>query len=280
MNEDFKIAIIGCGKMGEALVKGFLKHLPVNRFIATARSDSRVEYINHFLNIEATRNNREAVEKSSIIILAVKPTQIPIVASDICGFVGGKILISIAAGVSISSLMEMFPEARIFRAMPNIAAKVNSSFTAISPSSKASGDDVKIVYELFKLIGECIVVDEYLMNALTALNGSGPAYILLMLEAFKDAGLKIGLPGDLALKISSYVMLGTAKLILELNEHPARIRDLITTPAGTTIEGIFILEKYGLKAGIMEALEASMRRAEKISLDIGKIAARHSGLGS
>lgn len=128
---------------------------------------------------------------------------------------------------------------------------------------------------MFRLVGECIVVDEYLMNALTALNGSGPAYILLVLEALKDAGLKIGLPGDLALKISAHVMLGAAKLILELNEHPAKIRDLITTPAGTTIEGLFILEKYRLKAGIIEALEASMRRAEKIFLDIQKAASIH-----
>ena len=164
----------------------------------------------------------------------------------------------------------MFPEARIFRAMPNIAAKVNSSFTAISPGPGVGERDVKTVYELFKLIGECIIIDEYLMNALTALNGSGPAYILLFLEALKDAGLKIGLPSDLALKISAYVMLGTAKLILELNEHPAKIRDLITTPAGTTIEGLSILEKYRLRAGIIEALEASMRRAEKIFLEIQK----------
>ncbi|MEM2755146.1 MAG: pyrroline-5-carboxylate reductase [Candidatus Methanomethylicia archaeon] len=266
---------MGCGKIGEALVKGFLKHLPNSRFIATARSKSRVDYISHFLNIEATRNNREAVGKSGIIILAVKPLQIPAVARDISEFVNGKILVSVAAGVSISSLMEMFPGARIFRAMPNIAAKVNSSFTAISPGPGVSDKDVEAVYELFRLVGECIVVDECLMNALTALNGSGPAYVLLVLEALKDAGLKIGLPGDLALKISAYVMLGTAKLILELNEHPAKIRDLITTPAGTTIEGLFILEKYRLKAGIMEALEASMRRAEKIFLDIQKAVNTH-----
>lgn len=261
--------------MGESLVKGFLKHLPANRLIATARTESRVDYITRSLGIKATRNNKEAVGESSIIVLAVKPVQVPVVAKDIGGLVEGKILISVAAGVPISSLMGMFPRAKIFRAMPNISARVNSSFTAIASSPGVHESDVRAIYELFKLVGECVVVDEYLMDALTALNGSGPAYVLLMLEAFKDAGLKIGLTGDLALKVSAYVMLGISKLILESNEHPAKVRDLIVTPAGTTIEGLLVLEKYRLKAGVMEALEASMRRARRISLEIQKAIAHH-----
>ncbi|MCD6260214.1 MAG: pyrroline-5-carboxylate reductase [Thaumarchaeota archaeon] len=257
------IGVIGAGQIGSAIAR-VLAETGKYRVVASRRRVEKVKDLER-LGVKLTRVNREVAEESDVIFISVKPYKVPEVLNEVSDLLRGKLLISVAAAISISKLEKLAPEAKVVRAMPNIALKVKAGFIAYSRGSKVSEEDVKLVREIFSEMGYCMEVDENLMDAVTALSGSGPAYVAILVEAMAHAGLKVGLPRDLAYASSAYTIYGTAKMILDLELHPAMIKEMVLTPGGTTIEGIFYLEGGGIRTAMMKAVEAATRRAREIA---------------
>ena len=257
------IGVIGAGQIGSAIAK-VLAETGKYKIIASRRKIEKVRDLEK-LGVKLTRMNREVVKESDVIFISVKPYKVPEILNEVSDLLKNKLLISVAAAISISKLQKLAPEAKIVRAMPNIALNVKAGFTAYSRGSKITEEDINLVRELFSEMGYCMEVDESLMDAVTALSGSGPAYVAIMIEAMAHAGLKVGLPRDLAYISSAYTIYGTAKMILDTELHPAMIKEMVLTPGGTTIEGIFYLEEGGIRTAMMKAVEAATRRAREIA---------------
>jgi len=261
-----KVSILGGGTMGEALAKGFSTVEGVEVSVAEVVEERR-----RILEKEGIRtyaNSREAAKSADVVIIAVKPKDVKPLLDDIKDLVKGKLVISIAAGVTLSYLEKEAPGCRYIRAMPNIAATVKAAITTLTPSTKASQEDLEVAEKLFSSIGSTLVVDEGLVDAVTGLSGSGPAYIFLIIEALAEGGLKTGIPYDKALKLASWVVYGAAKMVIETKQDPAELRKKVTTPAGTTIEGLVRLEEAGVRAAFIRAVEAASKRAAEISKEI------------
>jgi len=257
------IGVIGAGQIGSAIAR-VLAETGRYRVAASRRRIEKVKDLER-LGVKLTRMNREVAEESDVIFVSVKPYKVPEVLNEISDLLRDKLLISVAAAISISKLEKLAPEARVVRAMPNIALRVKAGFIAYSRGSRVTDEDIKLVQELFSEMGYCMEVDESLIDAVTALSGSGPAYAAILVEAMAHAGLKVGLPRDLAYISSAYTIYGTAKMILDLELHPAMIKEMVLTPGGTTIEGIFYLEEGGIRAAMMKAVEAATRRARELA---------------
>ncbi len=257
------VGIIGAGQIGSAMAK-VLAESGRWSVIASRRKVHELEELRR-LGVRVTSDNREVAANSDIVIIAVKPYKAVDVLKEISDLVEGKIVISVAAAVPIKKLKAAAPGAKIVRAMPNIAVMVKASFTAYSKGPDLDSKDEAVVVQLLREMGEAHEVDEELMDAVTALSGSGPAYIATLIEAMAYAGLKVGLPRDFAYLSSAYTVFGTAKLYLESGRHPAEIKEMVLTPAGTTIEGIFYLEESGIRTAVMKAVEAATKRAKEIA---------------
>jgi pyrroline-5-carboxylate reductase len=261
-----KLAILGGGTMGEALAKGFSTLSDVVVSVAEVSEERR-----RFLKkegIETYANSREAAKGADVVIIAVKPRDVKLLLDDVKDLIKGKLVISIAAGVKLSYLEKVAPDARFIRAMPNIVAAVKGAVTTLTPSAKASEDDLRLAEKLFDSVGSTLVVDEALVDAVTGLNGSGPAYIFLVIEALAEGGLKMGIPYEKALQLASWVVYGAAKMVIETKQDPAALRSKVTTPAGTTVEGLLKLEEAGVRAAFVKAVEAASKRAVEISKEI------------
>jgi pyrroline-5-carboxylate reductase len=215
--------------------------------------------------VSVTTKNEEAAKTADLIILSVKAGDAKAVLGEVSRFTAGKVVISLMAAVSIKKLQKALPNAKVVRAMPNIAATIGEAITAYSPGDKLSSKDVKDAEFLLSCFGDFIEVPESLMDAVTALSGSGPAYIAVLIEAMVSAGLKVGIPRDIAFKLVTKTLTGTADLLSQNKMHPAELRDTVTTPAGTTIAGIYELEKGSLRTSIMNAVEAATQAAEKVA---------------
>ncbi len=257
------IGVIGTGKMGGLIVRNIVR-TGEYRVVATDIDPEKQQLAKSY-GAEVLENNREVAKSSDIIILAVKPKDVPVVLRDVKDLVEGKLIISIAAAVKLSYMEKIAPNARFIRIMPNILIEVGEAFIALSPGSKASEKDVETVSKIFSSMGEVLKVPEDWMDEITGFSGSGPAYIFILLDALADAGVKIGLPKDLSLKIAARMMLGSAKMVLEGKGKPAELKDIVATPGGTTIAGLYELEKGGLRATLMSAVEAAVRRAKELS---------------
>jgi len=228
------------------------------------RTERRLRQLEE-LGIPVLLDNRKAVGGARIVFLCVKPHQVPGVLREVSDLLAGKLLISVAAAVATEYLESLAPGARVVRAMPNINIMAGHSATAISPGRRASEEDVKVAKELFELMGYCVVVEERYMDAITAYSGSGPAYALVFFEALLLAGLKVGLPRDVALELAIHTLSGTAKLLEKVKAHPAELRDMVITPGGVTIEGVHVLEKAGLRAIIIDAVSKAYLKSAEIS---------------
>ncbi|MEM4581947.1 MAG: pyrroline-5-carboxylate reductase [Candidatus Korarchaeum sp.] len=177
-------------------------------------------------------------------------------------------MISVAAALTTELLESLLPRARIIRAMPNLAIMVGESATAIAKGRSATEHDLEVAKRIFGAVGDCIVVEEELMDMITGLSGSGPAYAFLFMEALADAGVKAGLPKELALRLAARSLLGASRMVLEMGEHPAVLKDMVVTPGGVTIAAMHVLEKYRMRAALMDAVEAAVRRAEEIRKEL------------
>ncbi|MGD9042218.1 MAG: pyrroline-5-carboxylate reductase [Desulfobacterales bacterium] len=264
-----KICIIGTGNMGEALVSGLLgsNSSSPKKIICTDVRESVLEAAEKEYGVQTTTNNLEAVTKSDIIIYAVKPQIMAAVIKETVDKLDmSKLIISIAAGVPMAALESCLnKELRLIRVMPNIAAAVKESATAVAAGKNASEEDVEMAMSIFNSIGKTVFIKEnYLMDAITGLSGSGPAYIFLIVEAMADAGVKVGLSRQEAFFLSAQTVLGAARMLIETKEHPGQLRDRVTSPGGTAIAGLATLEEGGLRTTLINAVEVATNRSREL----------------
>ena len=260
---DDKIAVIGAGMMGGAIVRSLLKSGYKGKITAADVQPEKLKE-QEKLGVAVSTDNRKAVANADIVFICVKPNNVENVLKQISSNVKGKLVISIAATVPLKFLKKFIPEAKIVRIMPNVAALVQASYTAYCCGEKVTEKDKEKVRALLIHMGVCEEVDERHMDAITALTGSGPGYIAVIIEALMYAGLKVGLPRNVALYGSAQTVLGTGKLVLDLQEHPAKVKDMVTTPGGTTIEAIYELEGSSIRQSLMRAVEEAAKKSQLI----------------
>ena len=264
------IGFVGAGNMAGALIKGLLHSGTVDAAQIQA-SDVREERLAELAaahGIATTKDNAKLAAWADIIVLAVKPQVIDKVMVPIAQAIRPHALVvSIAAGVPIESLESRLPPGtRVVRTMPNTAAIALAGATAIAPGTHASTEDLDLARQLFEATGRVVMLDESLLDAVTGLSGSGPAYIMLIIEALADGGVKVGLHRETALLLAAQTVYGSAKLLLETGEHPGRIKDTVTSPGGTAIAGLHTLEAGGLRTTLINAVESATRR----SIELGE----------
>ncbi len=264
-----KIAVIGVGTIGRAIVQSLIRGKYDGEIIATRRRIQKIEDLQE-LGVKITSDNSSAAKEADIILLCVKPRDVKGVLNELNEEVKGKVVVSLVAAVPLRYLKRIAPGARFVRAMPNIAVLVQESFTAYCADEDITEEDKENVKGIFSAMGKHLEVEERYMNAITGLSGSAPAYIFTIIEAMMYAGLKVGLPRDLSLFSSAQTVLGSGKLALETNIHSAELKDMVVTPGGVTIEGIYELEDSRIRTAIMRAVEAATQKSQKISEEIEK----------
>ncbi len=264
---DNKIAFLGGGNMAEALIKGLLSAdvAKPSQMLVTDTSADRLAYLKKY-DVRTMTSNREAAQEAGIVLLCVKPQVMDRVLGEIAPAADkSKLVISIAAGITISRMEKaLIGNPRVIRVMPNTPALVLAGAAALAAGTNASQDDLAVAQEIFTAVGRAVVVEEKLMDAVTGLSGSGPAYVFMIIDALSDAGVKAGLPRQLALELAAQTVYGSAKMVLETKEHPGKLRDMVTSPGGTTIEGLHALEKGKLRATLMNAVEAATARSREL----------------
>ncbi len=259
-----RIAVLGGGTIGSAVAEALYRK--GHEVIVTRRSAEKLERLSK-LGVEVSSNNLSACSGADIVILVVKPLDALSLLRDISGMIEGKILISLAAALKIKKIREVCPESMVVRAMTNVAARVGGGYTVYS-SNSLGGEEIKTVEGILSCFGDVERVEEKHMDALTAMSGSGPAYIFTIIESMVYAGLKVGLPRELALRSSYQTILGSAKLVAEEDSHVSELRDLVTTPGGVTIDALYELENAGIRTAFMRAIESATQKARKISDEI------------
>lgn len=266
--QDKRIAFIGAGNMGEALIKGLLQTGLVrpDQMMATDVRADRLEAIRQAYHIEASTDNWEAATKAQILLLAVKPQVMDEVLTGLRGTLRkDHLLLTIAAGIRTAFIEARFSHpVRVVRIMPNTPALLLAGASAIAPGKHATEEDLKIAWEIVEAVGRVVHVEEKLMDVVTGLSGSGPAYIFILIEALSDAGVRMGLSREVATLLSAQTVLGAARMVLELGEHPAKLKDMVTSPGGTTAAGLHVLEQAGVRGALMEAVEAATRRSQEL----------------
>ncbi len=264
---DLKVlAVVGAGKIGSAIIRAVRKCYPNLKVIATGRRDETLEAARS-LGAEATRDNRSAVMEGDLIVLSVKPYHFPTVVKQVGRDAWrGKVVLSVMAGIRLSTLEEALVGAEVYRAMPNINALINYSATAVS--HRGSGGRKGLIEQFLSCLGTVYWVPEEFLDIWTGLSGSAPAFIAEIIDALVLGGVSVGLPRDLAYKSILDVLEGTAKLLKVRPIHPVEMRDEVTTPGGTTIRGLMVLESQGVKAALMKTVEAASNRATEIGKKI------------
>jgi pyrroline-5-carboxylate reductase len=268
-----RLGFLGSGNMSGALIKGLLhaKVLPPERILASDVKSERLEQLHKTHGIRTTTDNRALLRECDVVVLAVKPQAIDKVLAEVGGDVRpDQLLVSVAAGVPIDALEARLPAgSRVVRSMPNTPATVQAGATAISGGAHAREDDLRVARELFEAVGRVVVLDESLLDAVTGLSGSGPAYVMLIIEALADGGVKVGLHRDTALLLAAQTVFGSALLLLETGEHPGRLKDMVTSPGGTAIAGIHTLESGALRKTLIDAVETATKRAAELGAEMG-----------
>ena len=262
------VGFVGAGNMGEALIKGLVvaNVVPAKSiYSADVRGERLTELAKQF-GIQAAADNSDLVSRCDVVILAVKPQIMEPVLREIAPAVTRqKLLISIAAGVStatIQSILGTYP--RLIRVMPNTPALVLQGVTAIARTPGLEQDDLETAQEIFAAVGRAVVLDEEQMDAVTGLSGSGPAYVALVIEALADGGVKMGLDRATAMTLATQTVLGAAKLLAETGMHPAALKDMVSSPGGTTIAGIAALEEGGVRTTFIRAVERATLRSREL----------------
>jgi pyrroline-5-carboxylate reductase len=269
MLKDKKIAIIGGGKMGSIIAQGLIaqKIIAAKDIIVTDIDAARLEFLRKSMKLKVSQDNEKAVKGAGIIILAVKPQSMAATLSQISSAIDKtKIVISIAAGITTNFIESaLVPGVRVLRVMPNTPALIGEGAAAVAKGSCAKKSDVQLAHMIFNAVGISVEVEEALIDAVTGLSGSGPAYCFLIIEALIDAGEKMGLPRDLAGKLAMQTMLGAARLCLSSDKQPAELREMVTSPGGTTVAGLQALADGNLRATIISAVEAATKRSKELA---------------
>jgi pyrroline-5-carboxylate reductase len=268
MLKDKKLAVLGAGKLGETLIKGLLEAgvIQVENVIVTAGHQHRLDQLRERFGVAGTLANKEAAASADIIILSVKPQTVPLVVAEIREVLRpSQLLISVAASVSTAFIAKhLAAPVPLVRAMPNTPCLLNKGMTGISPGASASREHVELATFIFDAVGRTVVVDEKHMDAITGLSASGPAFIYIVIESLAEAGVKVGLPRDIATLLAAQTVVGAGSMVLETDEHPAKLKDMVTTPAGCTIDGILELEEGGLRVTLIKAVVKATQRAKEL----------------
>jgi pyrroline-5-carboxylate reductase len=262
-----KIGFVGGGQMAEALIGGMLsaKLCVPDRILAADPAAGRLDHLKGTFGIQVGGSNREAAAWGDIVVLAVKPQVLDGVLKEIGGELAKALVVSIVAGASISRIADACGgPARVIRAMPNMPAIVHEGMTALASGPGVYEEDVVLVRNIFASIGKVVPIEERLMDAVTGLSGSGPAYVFLAIEALADGGVKMGVPRDIATVLAAQTVLGAARMVLETGHHPARLKDQVASPGGTTMAGLHRLEQGGLRATFIDAVEAATKRSQEL----------------
>jgi pyrroline-5-carboxylate reductase len=264
-----KIAVIGCGKMGSILLQAFLERelVSAGEVAATVQHEDKSRNLARALDgIALGTDNRDAVDKAQTVLLCVKPQALAQVLEEIApALAPGALVISIAASTTVSFIQQKLgKDVAVVRAMPNTPAMVGAAMTALCAGAAATTEHLETARRLFESVGRVVVVDEKHMDAITALSASGPAFVFVILESLAEAGVKVGLPREMATTLAAQTLFGSAKLALETGHHPALLKDAVTTPAGCTIEGLMELERGGLRVTLMSAVVKTARRAKEL----------------
>lgn len=266
--ENLRFAFLGGGNMAEALIKGLLTGLGVapRRIVATDIVPERCDHLQATYGIATSTDNPRAVQDSQVIFLAVKPQTVGALLTSVAPMVGPeKLVVSIAAGVPLSTLEHALPGgSRIVRVMPNTPALVLEGAAGISPSAAATAADVALVESIFSAVGRATVVGDSMMDAVTGLSGSGPAFVFALIEGLSDGGVLMGLDRPTATTLAAQTVLGAARMVLETGRHPGELKDMVTSPAGTTIAGMEALEEGGLRGLMMTAVRRATERSEQL----------------
>ena len=263
-----KLALIGAGKLGEGLLSGMLgsQLVPVSHVEATVAHQPRAYYLAEKYGVKAHTNNRKAVAGADLILIGLKPQQVKGFLHEVKkGLRKDALIISAAASVTTALIeRELGHPARVVRAMPNTPCLIRHGMTALAAGKHAVAADVSIAQEIFGSMGRAVVVDEKHMDAITGLSASGPAYVYMIIESLAEAGVKMGLPRELSTELSAQTLLGASALVLHTGEHPAKLKDIVTPPAGCTIDGILELEEGGLRVTLIKAVVRAGQRAKEL----------------
>ena len=264
-----RVAVLGAGKMGGILLQAFLKQnlFAPEQIHATVGHAERALALSTQWGVDVTTNNLEAARQSDLILLGVKPMQVPGLIEEIRpALTTAKTLISFAASVKTRAIEEAAGmEIAVIRAMPNTPSALGAGAAALCRGRFVSAAQMELAERIFETVGRAVVVDEKHMDAVTGLSGSGPAYIYIIIEALAEAGVKVGLPRDIATELAAQTTFGAAKMVLETGYHPAMLKDAVTTPAGSTIDGIMALEEGGLRVTLIKAVMRATERAKQLA---------------
>jgi pyrroline-5-carboxylate reductase len=268
MSTKLTLGFLGAGKMATALARGFVRArlVAAKQVLASDPSPAARAAFAKEVGARTTASNAEVARFATLLVLAVKPEQVNGVLADIRQqFTAQHCLISIAAGVPLAKLEAgLGAGARLIRVMPNTPALVGASATAFAPGKSARPADAALAQKLFSAVGLAFQVKEALMDAVTGLSGSGPAYAYLFIEGLSDGGVAAGLPRDVATRLAAQTVLGSAKMVLETGQHPGVLKDMVTSPGGTTIEGLHELEKGKLRGTVISAVRAATEKSRKL----------------
>ena len=263
-----KLALIGTGKLGEGLLSGLLgsQLVPVSRVEATVAHQPRADYLAEKYGIKAHTDNKKAVTGADLVLVVLKPQQVRGFLHDTKkNLRKDALIISAAASVTTALIeRELGRPARVVRAMPNTPCLIRQGMTALAAGKHATPDDVRVAQQIFSAMGRTVVVDEKHMDAITGLSASGPAYVYMIIESLAEGGVKLGLPRELSTELSAQTLLGASAMVLHTGEHPAKLKDAVTTPAGCTIDGLLELEEGGLRVTLIKAVVRAAERARQL----------------
>ena len=262
------VGFVGTGNMGEALVQGLLHgHLcRPDQILCSDVRPERLKLVREAHGVKGTSHNIEVVKQSEIILLAVKPQTMKHIIEEVSKYLDfSKLIISIAAGVSLAAIeSHAGKELKLVRVMPNICVSVREGASAIAGGRHATKEDLAVAKTIFDSVGKSVLIEEDLLDAVTGLSGSGPAYIFLIIDALADAGVKMGLSRHDSIILASQTVLGAAKMLIETREHPGRLKDMVTSPGGTAIAGLHTLEQGGVRTTLINAVEVATQRSRAL----------------
>jgi pyrroline-5-carboxylate reductase len=263
-----KLALVGAGKIGEALLSGILSSqlVPVSNVVATDADQTRADYIGEKYGVKTYTNNRQAVTGADLVLLCVMPQRVRDVLREVRKAVRkDTLVISVAASVRTALIeRELDRGVRVIRVMPNTPCLIRQGMSALCRGKYASDEDLQVAQAVFASMGRTVVVDERHMDTITGLSASGPAYVYMIIESLAEAGVKLGLPRELSTELSAQTLLGSAAMVLHTGEHPAKLKDVVTTPAGCTIDGLLELEEGGLRVTLIKAVVRAAERAKEL----------------
>jgi pyrroline-5-carboxylate reductase len=264
-----RVAVLGAGKMGGILLQAFLKQnlFAADQIHATVAHAERALALSAQWGVDVGTNNLEAVRQSDLILLGVKPFQVPDLITEIRpALTASKTIVSFAASVKTRAIEEAAGlDISVIRAMPNTPSALGAGAAGLCRGRFVSDEQMELAKRVFDTVGRTVIVDEKHMDAVTGLSASGPAYIYIIIEALAEAGVKVGLPREIATQLAAQTTFGAAKMVLETGYHPALLKDQVTTPAGCTIDGILELEEGGLRVTLIKAVMRATERAKQLA---------------